>query len=368
VKLILHIGTHKTGSTALQQFLFSNPHSLAKVGIHYAVPASARKASRIVHLLKANDQRRIRDFFISHIEFARRKNAHTLVVSAENFYGMVLVPALHRRQPCGDLLDRDHVLISRLLASIPDDVLEPKVICYFRRPDHFAESWYNQQVKYGSLFSGDFPEFLSLIYPALRYNDYMRRWVDIFGRANCSARMYENISRSVIDDFAHGVLNIDDLSPFVTTFVTTRAAVNGRLSRDLLEFKRTVNRSAMFEEMSLERKIFQLLEQSTSLKETEPDYYQAFLSPDQRAGLLGDLAEELAALQSSFGLPSFPDFDLEAAKATWRPYPGLAPARQQALEQQYRHVNRRLRFRVERLRVRTRKALRSDVRVGVGTS
>ena len=89
MKLILHIGTHKTGSTALQQFLYRNPDSLAKVGIHYAVPPSAWKASFIVHLLRATDPRGIRDFFTSNIEHARRKNAHTIIVSAENFYGKI---------------------------------------------------------------------------------------------------------------------------------------------------------------------------------------------------------------------------------------------------------------------------------------
>ena len=65
----------------------------------------------------------------------------------------------------------------------------------------------------------------------------------------------KDISSSIIDDFARGVLNITDLSPFVAT----RGAVNERMSRDLLEFKRTVNRNAIYEEMSLERKISSFL-------------------------------------------------------------------------------------------------------------
>ena len=59
MKLILHIGTHKTGSTALQQFLSANPHSLSDRGIHYAVPPKAIKASLLVYLLTINDKRRI---------------------------------------------------------------------------------------------------------------------------------------------------------------------------------------------------------------------------------------------------------------------------------------------------------------------
>jgi hypothetical protein len=216
-----------------------------------------------------------------------------------------------------------------------------------------VESWYNQQVKYGSLFFGEFSDFLTLAYPALRYSEYMERWTDIFGEAHCSARIYEYVGKSVIDDFARSVLCITDLSPFATT----RGSTNERMSRDGLEFKREVNRNAIYEEMSLEREIFQLLDESLKLKEKEPEYYQSFLSPYDRAELLEDLSEDMAALQSSFRLPAFPGFDPTAAEALWQPYPGLAPARRQALERHYRRLKKRPRFRAERLLVRTRKAL-----------
>ena len=128
---------------------------------------------------------------MSHLEVARRKKAHTLIVSAESFYAMTLVPALCRRESCEDLIDRDRVLISRLFASLPTDVSDLEIVCYFRRPDHFAEAWYNQQVKYGSLFFGDFFEFLELVYPALLYSQHMDQWSDIFGRESCNVRIYD---------------------------------------------------------------------------------------------------------------------------------------------------------------------------------
>jgi hypothetical protein len=366
MKLILHIGMHKTGSTALQQFFVANPTALAECGIHYAVPRSAIKASAIVHALHLDDRRRIHAFLMSHLERARRKAAHTLIVSAESFYAMALVPALCRNEPCTDLIDRDRVLISRLFTSLPDQISDLRVVCYFRRPDQFAESWYNQQVKYGSLFSGDFGEFLALVRPALLYNQYFAQWSDIVGQRHCSARIYESITNGIVDDFARGVLNTTELS----SFAPTRAEANRRLSRDLLEFKRMVNRNVAREEMALERKIFELLYERMGFIEEEPGYYQAFLSPHERAELLADLSEEMIALRLSCDLPSFPSFDLEAATAEWRPYPGLTPARAAALDQEYRRIRARLRplFRAKRLAVRSRKALGRRFTVAEGAT
>jgi hypothetical protein len=289
---------------------------------------------------------------MSHLEVARRKSAHTVIVSAESFYAMTLVPALCRRESCEDLIGRDRVLISRLFASLPTDVSDLQIVCYFRRPDHFAEAWYNQQVKYGSVFFGDFFEFLELVYPALLYSQHMEQWSDIFGRESCNARIYDTIANSTVDDFAQNVLNIKKLS----SFVFTRVAVNQRMSRDLLEFKRIVNRSSTYDEMALERRIFDHLGESMNFTEAEPTHYQAFLSPHQRGELLADLAEDMSALQSSFGLPSFPSFDLDDAIVHWRSYPGLARTRQQVLERQYRRIKRHPRFRIERLAIKTRRA------------
>ena len=85
MKLILHIGTHKTGTTALQQFLHANREALAARGFHYATPPHGLQHSNLVaNALNGGESRSVQAFLTKHADMARRHGAHTLLVSAEN--------------------------------------------------------------------------------------------------------------------------------------------------------------------------------------------------------------------------------------------------------------------------------------------
>jgi hypothetical protein len=97
------------------------------------------------------------------------------------------------------------------------------------------------------------------------------------------------------------------------------------------------------------------------LRNDEPDYYQDFLSPDDRAELLSLVRPEMEALQTSYDVPPFPPFDLESATTNWRPYPGLGRQRMQEIELHYDEINRRVGFRLELLALRSAGFLRKNV-------
>ena len=61
----------------------------------------------------------------------------------------------------------------------------------------------------------------------------------------------------------------------------------------------------------------------------------------------------IGCLQASYVVPAFPPFDLEAAKASWSPYPGLGRERRQEIELHYDRINRRVGFRLERTLLRS---------------
>ena len=63
MKLLLHIGTHKTGTTALQQFLYANRELLAACGFHYATPPHRlQEVNRVANALNAGNTDVVRAF------------------------------------------------------------------------------------------------------------------------------------------------------------------------------------------------------------------------------------------------------------------------------------------------------------------
>lgn len=131
-KLFIHIGTGKTGTTALQMFLCQNKNQLLKYGYKYAdsylenfnhhglcVNAYQLNENEIKHRLNtlANEI---------------RNSDKNMIISSEYFPGL---SANDIKLYCENL-------------SVEFDV---HVVVYFRRQEEFLEAWFNQIVKSGEL-------------------------------------------------------------------------------------------------------------------------------------------------------------------------------------------------------------------------
>jgi hypothetical protein len=270
---------------------------------------------------------------------------------------MSILDAMQRREICLGAVERDHVLIEKLQSLLPEEVDAPTIVCYFRRPDRYAESLYSQHVKRGIGFTGVFDEFLNTIKPALFYNEHMQAWTDVFGERSAIVKLYEPVSTDIASDFVQSVLGIEDGAELSKK----HHHANERVSRDLLEFKRSRNASVRFNERDIERTILRLIDKEMDLRRSEPAYYQDFLSPKGRVELLEQLQPEMQALQEAHGVPPFPSVDMESARAGWRPYPGLGQQRRGEIELQYDRISGRLAFRFERFTLRSAGCLRKNV-------
>lgn len=359
MELILHAGTPKTGTTALQHFLLVNGGALAREGVHYAHSAAQMNAEILPSLLRERRVGAVRKFFRQHAEAARRKNAKTVIVSAESLYGLAVMSSLRSRTALAAPLDAERKFLEVLRACIPAEFDRIRVAIYFRRPDWFAESFYNQNVK-GSLLLGlSFDEYLSHTAYNLRYFTYMRLWSETFGKGSCSAYSYEAARTNVIEDFMKKVLSVVSLSGYATP----AEGKNDRICRDILEFKRMINGRVSLPEKAVEYRFLSMLREMGASTEPEPKSYQEFLSPTQRAALLIGLRAELQALSAEFDVPPFPPFDPQEAERTWRPYPGLSAERFSELKRLYDHFNRRVDVRAERAVRKTLAVLKRPIRL-----
>jgi hypothetical protein len=344
MRLILHIGTHKTGSTALQQFLSANGKGLSEYGIYYASPVHEFNFNSIANTFLLDGLEKFRYFLLENLRKAERNGAHTIIASSENLYAMVrYLTRFNAEKTSAVVLAKERILIERLRTAIPAHV-ECHVLCYVRRPDHYLESLYNQNVKRDALVTGAVVDFLITIYDMLDYHRYLSIWRVVFGSNACSVRAYEAALPNLIEDFVRHFLGSEDISPFKQPHFRA----NERLSRDVLEYKRLRNEHILYSEQKLERRIFALVDKRI----TSPNNNHEYLSPDERADLLSRLEPSMERLRTEFALPAFPRFSLEAARASWQPYPGLSLEKRREIELHYNAVQREVGFRLERLLIR----------------
>jgi hypothetical protein len=344
MRLILHIGTGKTGTTALQQFLSVNRTTLSTNGVYYATPADEHNFNSVVkaHLLPTQHDVMGR-FFIDHLSNAERRGFHTTVASSENLYCMTR----HSYDPAtnkfpADPLAEERFLIARLRSAIPNSV-DVRIVCYVRRPDHYLESTYTQRVK-GGLFAGNIAQFVSIGGYMLDYHRCLSIWREVFGNIDMAVRLYETALPSVMHDFFRYVLHLQDSS----SFAKAGLRANERLSRDLIEYIRLLNEDSPCSKKTFDQKIYALVDKRIA----NPSSSYEYLSPDERAGLLSRLEPSMERLRTEFSLPPFPPFSLEAARASWQPYPGLSLEKRQEIEFHYNAVQRQVGFRLERLLLR----------------
>ena len=132
-RLILHVGTHKTGTTTLQALMAAHRPALAAAGVCY--PDTTRssvphlpKHSSLFEALTAGPEAFAREYGLITEEFAR-SGAHTLVLSEEGLSG----------PRCFEF---------GAMARFAE-AFDVTVVCYLRRQDRLVEALWNQYCREG---------------------------------------------------------------------------------------------------------------------------------------------------------------------------------------------------------------------------
>ena len=228
-KAIIHIGTEKTGSTSIQNFLHRNAKALATGQIFYpkqtcglisnyklvlyALNApdkglcSIDKTSVLATLKpdmndsenKAKFDEWKTQFVLDHdteVQTLRKGlTSSTIVYSSEHFHSRTRAPEELAR-------------LKSLITHLYDDI---KIVVYLRRQDRLAMSASNTAIQGGAvkMFSFDNIAGGSAYYD---YASLMKRWTDAFGQENIQPQVFSKASMhhgDVVEDFAYHSLDLD---------------------------------------------------------------------------------------------------------------------------------------------------------------
>lgn len=216
--IYLHIGTPKTGTSALQSFLLKNSIELNKQGFDYPEhkvdvnDISSGNGQEIINILNKEGKKQALKYVDSLFSKCKNKN---IIISSESLY----------RYP-----EKIHSLFPNA-----------KIIVYFRAQLYFIESSFNQGVKRSSQkFS-----FSKALNRVLKTNDtlysgeLLEEWAKLYGYENIILRVYEKAQ------FFGGTIYADFISSiggeFNNNFKLPEKSINVSYSRDALEYKLLLN-------------------------------------------------------------------------------------------------------------------------------
>jgi hypothetical protein len=291
--LILHIGTHKTGTSALQTFFSRRRDALAdRFGIHYlrAGLGSGKAHHELAWAVRDKHNVPMRVWKEAREEIADC-DAPTTVISSEAFWFA------------------DPALVKKALGPVED----LQIVLYLRRQDKYLQSLYKQTVTGGR--RNDFASWLEGRTTRGDYLGVVRAWAEAFGREAIQIRPYEREGRTidVVDDFA-GVIGIDD--PGFLAKKNRATMHNPSPRRELLELLRALNQLDL--EFNHDAFFYPLMKRN-------PAYTRSadLLGAEECAALVAQFAQSNRTLEKEFydgGLgPLFPPFKASEPPQIWTP-------------------------------------------------
>lgn len=190
MRLLLHAGTHKTGTSTIQRVLHGHRDGLAEIGLRYPDPApwfgdTYLAHHPVVHAVARRDAgelARARDFLVAARDAAGDHD--TVLLSAEPVYRHVL--AGHQ----GRWWRRHRAFLQALASELDDLGFEVEVVLVFRRRDAFIESIYHERVAHG--FGEPFEAMLGNADRLLDYDRQLKQFGETF--PTVTALRYEDLA------------------------------------------------------------------------------------------------------------------------------------------------------------------------------
>lgn len=232
-RLFLHIGAHKTGTTALQYCLYQNRAALESLGYSFVTSPTTFELHPFLGFVSL--QSLIPEGFFLHDPkglAARMSEAacDTVIASSENFSFFFHRPAIEALAAC--------------LRPIFDEI---RILCYLRRQDSHAVSHHQEGAKSNRKPECDLWGHAVTALPVATadqalYLDYERRlghWADVFGEDKVSIRVYDRAllkDNDIVADFMDQIGLADAGITGAAELNTSLGAAQSKLGHLLNEF------------------------------------------------------------------------------------------------------------------------------------
>lgn len=259
VKLYIHIGSHKTGSTTIQHALKEKSESGLKEGWRYVKTPKCVKELMVVNEYNSTIVNNFKKALKKNIKPHNEVTHH--VMSSESIMG----------NP--DNGYKNSAIVARILREATQEY-DVSIIVYLRRQDDFVESMYTQNIHQGRSF--DFNTFFDAFKSteALNYRRILNDFELAFNKENLIVKSYHMASKmGLLNDFA-GVIDSRLL------LESTKKRKNPSYSKSALEIARICNPNLNKEDQWKMRTSLQ----ASMMKSKEESF--SFLSPDLREEFL----------------------------------------------------------------------------------
>jgi hypothetical protein len=256
-KLYIHIGAHKTGTTAIQRFMeYFRDKIDRELNLYYPKTGC---------------------IWSGHHQFA-----WSMGVKKEGYDdGLVLKKLILDLEAELSTISCDRVLFSsedfewlskvqaqQLKNSLQHIFRQIKIVLYIRRQDSYVEAMYNQQVRdYSPRLSVSFQKYLEeKKYGILSCYDYVERWASVFGRENIIVKPFEKnqfVEGNLFKDFLYALTGEREF--LFTDFVLPShiAEANKALPTEAIDLLRRINQFNLSEaqHQNIVRKLYELEKQ-----------------------------------------------------------------------------------------------------------
>ena len=231
IDIIIHIGRHKTGTTALQNYLFDNRDKLEEKGFYYLDGYRREKAHHLLSeylasgtfkMLDENEKNqelyRIQSDIIDEVN-TNTDGSKTVIISSEAF---------------------QNVTPRYLKMIFNPDKFNVYIVSYFREQVGYAASSYNQEI-HAKIKDIELDHFIENF--NVDYNAFLSSWSRNFSRIYVGIFDREMLfNGNVVDDFFKNILEIDLVNE-------NKSFSNPSLNQKYLSFKLMYNGKAMREEL-----------------------------------------------------------------------------------------------------------------------